>query len=208
MNYKLFSKKYMGVAATLLLAILLSQGGFVDFLFETYLGRIALIAFIVFITYTSKTLGILAVLIIVLMFNNSNLGILEGLANNDKLSSKKNTSTTTIDGTTIDTTTDTTTTDTTTTITTPDKLSIPLTQDQINQIKTKLQEKAQSKMSAISEKTATASASKEGFDLIGTENNILRGKQSNSIPVNDFMKSSENVGPYDATTIGNSFSFF
>jgi len=40
-------------------------------------------------------------------------------------------------------------------------------------------------------------ASIEGFDIIGTENNIKRGKQSNSIPVSNFMRSSTNVQPHD-----------
>jgi len=45
---------------------------------------------------------------------------------------------------------------------------------------------------------------KEGFDIIGTENNIKRGKQSNSIPVNDTMRMSSDVSPHD----GYSFSAF
>ena len=45
---------------------------------------------------------------------------------------------------------------------------------------------------------------KEGFDIIGTENNIKRGKQSNSIPVNDMTRMSTNVLPHE----GNSFSAF
>ena len=45
---------------------------------------------------------------------------------------------------------------------------------------------------------------KEGFDIIGTENNIKRGKQSNSIPVNDMARTSSDVLPHE----GNSFSAF
>ena len=45
---------------------------------------------------------------------------------------------------------------------------------------------------------------KEGFDIIGTENNIKRGKQSNSIPVNDMARKSSDVLPHE----GNSFSAF
>ena len=45
---------------------------------------------------------------------------------------------------------------------------------------------------------------KEGFDIIGTENTIKRGKQSNSIPVNDTMRMSPDVLPHD----GYSFSAF
>lgn len=37
----------------------------------------------------------------------------------------------------------------------------------------------------------------EGFDMLGLENNMKRGKQSNSIPVNHGMRKSENVMPYE-----------
>ena len=45
---------------------------------------------------------------------------------------------------------------------------------------------------------------KEGFDIIGTENNIKRGKQSNSIPVNISQRVSSEVLPHE----GISFSSF
>jgi hypothetical protein len=37
----------------------------------------------------------------------------------------------------------------------------------------------------------------EGFDILGTERNIQRGKKSNTIMVNEDMRKSENVDPYD-----------
>jgi hypothetical protein len=37
----------------------------------------------------------------------------------------------------------------------------------------------------------------EGFDILGTERNLQRGKKSNSIMVNEDMRKSENVDPYD-----------
>lgn len=37
----------------------------------------------------------------------------------------------------------------------------------------------------------------EGFDIMGTERNLQRGKKSNSIMVNEDMRKSENVDPYD-----------
>ena len=45
----------------------------------------------------------------------------------------------------------------------------------------------------------------EGFDIIGTENNIKRGKQSNSIPVNDFMRESKNISPYEGSKYSSSY---
>lgn len=37
----------------------------------------------------------------------------------------------------------------------------------------------------------------EGFDILGTERNIQGGKQSNKIMVNEDMRKSDNVDPYD-----------
>jgi hypothetical protein len=45
----------------------------------------------------------------------------------------------------------------------------------------------------------------EGFDLQSTENNIKRGKQSNSIPVNQYNKQSIEVAPYENASFSNFF---
>ena len=45
----------------------------------------------------------------------------------------------------------------------------------------------------------------EGFDLQSTENNIKRGKQSNSIPVNQYNKQSIEVDPYESSSFSNFF---
>ena len=45
----------------------------------------------------------------------------------------------------------------------------------------------------------------EGFDLQSTENNIKRGKQSNSIPVNQYYKQSIEVSPYEQPSFSNFF---
>lgn len=46
----------------------------------------------------------------------------------------------------------------------------------------------------------------EGFDLQSTENNIKRGKQSNSIPVNPYLNTSVDVAPYEGNVHANSFN--
>jgi len=48
----------------------------------------------------------------------------------------------------------------------------------------------------------------EGFDIIGAENSIKRGKDSNSIPVDPFMGVSNNVLPFEGTNLVESFSAF
>jgi len=78
MDFKLVSKNNMGVVATLILVILLSQSRFFNFLIDTALGRAFLILFILVISYVNKMLGVVAVLFIIIMFNNSNIGYMEG----------------------------------------------------------------------------------------------------------------------------------
>ena len=182
MDFKLVSKNNLGAATSLILVILLSQSKFFNFLIDTALGRAILILFILFISYTNKILGVVSVLFIIILFNSSDIGYMEGFtapssSNND--SSTTNTSTTTNDSTTTSSTTPT------------------LTDEQKQQIISKLQEKTKDNSTT----TSTSSVASEGFDIIGTENTIKRGKQSNSIPVNSFMKNSDDIMPF-----GGSFS--
>jgi len=41
----------------------------------------------------------------------------------------------------------------------------------------------------------------EGFDILGTERNLQRGKKSNTIMVNEDMRKSSNVDPYDGCSL-------
>lgn len=189
MDFKLVSNNNLGAATSLILVILLSQSKFFNFLLDTALGRAILILFILFISYTNKILGVVSVLFIIILFNSSDIGYMEGFtapssSNNSNDSSTTNTSTTTNDSTTTSSTTPT------------------LTDEQKQQIISKLQE--ETKNSSKDNSTTTTSSSSvasEGFDIIGTENTIKRGKQSNSIPVNSFMKNSDDIMPF-----GGSFS--
>jgi hypothetical protein len=92
MDFKLVSKNNVGAVATLFLVILLSQARFFDFLMDTALGRAILILFILGISYTNKILGVVAVLFIIIAFNNSNLGYLEGFTNPNDSSNSSNSS--------------------------------------------------------------------------------------------------------------------
>jgi hypothetical protein len=47
----------------------------------------------------------------------------------------------------------------------------------------------------------------EGFDILGTEQNLQRGKKSNTIMVNEDMRKSENVDPYDGWNNQSYFTF-
>jgi len=79
MDFNLVSKNNLGAVSALLLVIILSQGRFFNFLLDTALGRAILILFILFISYTNKILGVVSVLFIIIMFNNSNIGYMEGV---------------------------------------------------------------------------------------------------------------------------------
>jgi hypothetical protein len=91
MEFKFVSKNNLGAVATLFLVILLSHSRFFNFLLDTALGRTILILFILGISYTNKILGVVAVLFIIIAFNNSDIGYLEGFTNsaNDKEDNQK-----------------------------------------------------------------------------------------------------------------------
>ena len=183
MDFKLVSKNNLGAATSLLLVVLLSQSKFFNFLLDTALGRAILILFILFISYTNKIFGIVSVLFIIIMFNSSDISYMEGFtapsSKESDDSSTTNSSTKTNDSTTSSTTTPT------------------LTDEQKKEIISKLQENSKDSSTT----TTSSSVASEGFDIIGAENTIKRGKQSNSIPVNSFMKNSDDIMPF-----GGSFS--
>jgi len=91
MDFKLVSKNNMGVVATLILVILLSQSKFFNFLIDNALGRAFLIFFIIVISFVNKILGVVAVLFIIIMFNQSRIGFYEGFTTpNGKPNGKPN----------------------------------------------------------------------------------------------------------------------
>jgi hypothetical protein len=167
------SKNNIGGAVALLFVILLSQSKIFNILIDTVLGRMVLIAFLLIISYLNKILGVVAVLIIIIMFNHSNIGYMEGFT-----SDASNNAT--------------------------------------SKIKTDDSKNASSSASPPASAPASpptpvkppASTATEGFDIIGKESNLKRGKQSNSIPVNDFMRESTSVAPYEGSSNLESFSAF
>ena len=82
------SKNNMGAIATIILIILLSQSRFFNFLIDTALGRVFLLAFILAITCMNKILGVIVVLFIMIMFNQSTIGYMEGFTADQKDVSK------------------------------------------------------------------------------------------------------------------------
>ena len=193
MNFKLVDKKNMGVVALLLLVIILSQSRFFNFLIDTALGRAFLIAFIIFISCCHKIMGIVGVLLIIIMFNGSKFGILEGFDAGDikaqieaKIDACGNDTSTTSSSTTSSSTTSSTT---------------PTTDACGNDTSTTTSTTPPPNLAALQTKVEAA---KEGFDLIGTESRLKSGKQSNSISVNHKTRNSENVLPSEENIFSNS----
>ena len=180
-NFQPISKNNVGGAVALLFVILLSQSKIFNILIDTVLGRMVLIAFLLIISYLNKILGVVVVLIIIIMFNHSNIGYMEGFT-----SDASNNAT--------------------------------------SKIKTDASNNASSSSSSSPSSspasppasaptpptppTPPTSTATEGFDIIGKESNLKRGKQSNSIPVNDFMRESTSVAPYEGSSNLESFSSF
>lgn len=189
MNFKLVDKKNMGVVSLLLLVIILSQARFFNFLIDTALGRAFLIAFIIFISCCHKIMGVVGVLLIIIMFNGSKFGILEGFDAGDikaQIEAK-------IDACGNDTT------PSTPPLSTSTPSTIPSTTDACGNNTTSTTPPPN--LAALQTKVEAA---KEGFDLIGTESRLKSGKQSNSISVNHKTKNIDNVLPSEENVFSTS----
>ena len=199
MEFKLISKNNIGSVVLLLLVIALSQAKAFNFLIDSALGRFFLIVFILYLSYCHKILGVVGVLFIVIMFNNNMY--YEGFGNKSSSSSTDTTST------------DTSSTDASSNSVDASSNSISLNTDQIKEmVKQQISEKASNNSSTTDTTTDTTktkdSKAVEGFDILGIENSIKRGKQSNSIPVNSFMRDADSIAPYEGTSFLGSFSPF
>jgi len=193
------SKNSIGTVLALLLVILLSESRLFNLFTDTYLGRAFLIIIILFASYLNKNLGVVCVLIIVIMFSNNKFSFYEGLDGtvttsnvNNKNNSEKKTLSSNNDDTSINTHT-----------------NVP--NDKINVVTSSTAASAAASATSNSkdpEDSANSnSKSIEGFDLQSTENNIKRGKQSNSIPVNQYYNQSIEVAPYEGSSFSNFFGF-
>jgi hypothetical protein len=190
------SKNTIGVVLALLLVILLSESRLFKLLTDTYLGRAFLIIIILFASYLNKILGVVSVFIIVIMFNNfGNNSFYEG-----------------IDGTVTTNNTNNKTTKPPKDSTDDDKngkQNTSTTSESINTHTSVPNDKVTVTTSSSTSSTEKAGfRSIEGFDLQSTENNIKRGKQSNSIPINQYNNQSIEVAPYEGPSFSNLFGFF
>jgi hypothetical protein len=182
--------------------ILLSETRLFKFFIDTYLGRAFLVIILLIASYLNKILGVACVFIIIIIFNNKNMSsYYEGFdANDDKKDEKsKMVSTTTTTGDNKNKP-----------ITTP----TPVPNDKINVVTASATSSKDTKnvgtndssnSDGNSDSNDVVTKAIEGFDLQSTENNIKRGKQSNSIPVNQYNKQSIEVAPYESASFSNFF---
>ena len=207
MDFKLVSKNNIGTVVLLLLVIAVSQARAFNFLIDSALGRFFLIIFILCLSHCNKILGVVGVLFIVIMFNVNMYS--EGFETADGKTITKPTDTS-VDSTEVD-------------IIKVDATKVDTAKlkenakKQLSETKTNLDtakasvDAAKANMNTTTDTTtdtSTTTTAAEGFDILGIENNIKRGKQSNSIPVNSFMRDADSVSPYEGSSFLGSFSPF
>jgi hypothetical protein len=193
MNFKLISKNNVGAAVLLLLVIAISQSRIFNFLIDSALGRSILIIFILYLSYCHKILGVVGVLFIIIMFNGNNMFngnmFYEGFGNSNNSSSSSSTDTDASSNSTTD----------------ASNSTVTVNKDMLKAM-------IQKQISDASNNNTSSSSSKptEGFDILGLENSIKRGKQSNSIPVNQLSRNADSISPYEGegSTFLGSFSPF
>lgn len=214
------SKNSISIIVALLLVIILSESKLFFFFTESYLGRSILILILLFASYLNKILGVVCVFIIVIMFSSNRLVNFEGFdsnmssSSNEKVQNLKNYITEKINEYNPSSTT-------TTTTVTPESSSATMSSNMRGNTSTHLNENENqynttmpSKINATpsssssndNKKYTNRNGSIEGFDLQSTENNIKRGKQSNSIQVNPSLKNSLDVSPYEGNVHGSFYS--
>lgn len=183
MDFKLVSKNNMGVVITLILVILLSQSRFFNFLIDTHLGRMVLLAFVILIAYANKILGLVAVLFIIIAFNNNDMNMVRSYNYYEGFDVSGNT------------------------------VSTETAKDKI---KDKVETAVQTKMNNTDATTTSSAVSgsetfkgREGFNMTDRELNILRGKQSNSVPVlNNAREQINDISPSDKSVFTSDYATF
>lgn len=183
MSFNLVSKNNMGIFTTLILVILLSQSRLFNFLTDNHLGRMVLLTFIIFISYTSKFLGLLAVLFIIIGFNGHQFNTVYSYNYFEGFD---------VSGNTID-------------------VSNTLIDMSANVLNNKKQAIVDMIKSTTVESTPATNntTAQEGFCMPDRELNILRGKQSNTIPVyNKSREQTNDVDPSDKSVFSGDYAAF
>ncbi len=201
----LVSKENLGCVILLLLVIVLSLAKIFNIFIDTPLARIVLILFVLVLSYLNKILGVVSVLFIIIIISGYDiLFYREGFDTNTMMEQSKMTNNSNAKqmpkdkeevqkgDNTVNVTTESTSTN--------DK-TIPT-------LPTNVDTNSSTQNTSDNTTTLASAASTEGFDIIGLENDIKKGKQSNSIPVNAFMKESQFVSAYEANPFKENYYNF
>lgn len=195
MALKLISRNNVGVMATLVLVILLSQSRFFTFLTETPLGRIFLLGLTIIIACSNKIFGLLAVLFIIIAFNQNHSNVVQSYNFYEGFREGNVDLKDVVD----------------------DKVEESVKKG-VSEAKGKVKKQANSvkveKIDDSSDTTTTTSSSvsdsaREGFCMSDRELNILRGKQSNAVPVfNKSREQTNEVDPSDKSFFSSDYALF
>jgi cytoskeletal protein RodZ len=210
------SKNSISIIVALLLVIILSETKLFLFFTETYLGRTILILVLLLASYINKILGVVCVFIIIIMFNNIKLFNYESFEtnsdnkptvktnSNDKIQNIKN-KIADAEAETDNTAAAPDNTSENQTTTNSPTTSTPSVVPNDNMVPSKINV-VTSSQNTTADTSSNTNVGIEGFDLQSTENNIKRGKQSNSIAVNQYLNTSVDVAPYEGNIHANSFN--
>ena len=210
MNLNLFSKTYIGSVTFLLFLILLSLSNSLDFFVYSSLGRLILVLFVLFISYTNHILGVVSVLFIILMINNVDFmkeftsGISqEGYENEEVV--EQFTTGEDVDEMDVDMDMD----------EQPDYEAVEQDVDidmdldvNDNSADVEAFQTIEGLGAVENIEDITTEKAYEGFDIVSKERKIQKGVQSNSIPVNEFMKETVNISPHEKSSFLDSFSLY
>lgn len=192
MALNLVSKNNMGVVTTLILVILLSQSRFFDFLTETAFGRMILLAFVIMISFTNKYFGLLSVLIIIIAFNQNNSNTVYAYNFYEGFDGSGNS----VNG---------------------SGNSVDSSGNSVNKIDANKQSVADMVQQTTTMNNLPTDSSipkesfkgREGFCMSDRELNILRGKQSNTVPVfNQSREQMDQVEPSDKSLFSSDYALF
>jgi hypothetical protein len=183
MDFNIVSKNNIGAVVALLLVVILSQARFFNFLLDNALGRTILIGLILFISYTNQILGVVSILFIIIFFNNSDIGYMEGFTSTSETMKKEDTNDANANmekgaknGTSA-------------TMKNGPSATMKNGPSAMND------ESATNGQIAMNNESVNKATGTEGFDITGKESAIKRGKQSNQIPVAK-TTGIENFEPY------------
>lgn len=204
MNFKLVSKENLGCAVLLSLVVVLSLSKIFNIFIDTHLGRVVLILFVLVISYLNNILGVVAVLFIIIILSGNNMFYREGFDTSVSDSTKSDSSK-----------------DIKKDSNEKDKTEVQKGDNTVN-VMPKSSEMSMpatnmpsipptpppSQNSSPIPSSLASPTTTEGFDIIGLENDIKKGKPSNSIPVNAFMKESQFVSAYEANPFKEEFASF